>query len=90
MSRKITVLLVALFLVPLQPAVAGWSFFAEVDDVEVFVDLESLVKTQETAKLSVMLSYGLGRTVKTKIFSSIDTTEFHCQKLLMRRLSMKN
>lgn len=79
-----------LLLLAMCPAWAGWSLFAEVDDVEVYVDLESLVKTKETAKLSVMLSYGNGRTIRAKIFSSVDVTEFHCEKLLLRRVSMKN
>lgn len=90
MNRKILPLLTLLLLFPLPPVFAGWTSFAEVDDVEVFVDLESLEKTQNSAKLSVMLSYGSGRTVRTKFFSSVDTVEFHCQKLLLRRLSMKN
>ena len=90
MRWKITVLLSAFLAFPMQPAVAGWTFFAEVDDVEVFVDLESLVKTEATAKLPVMLSYRMGRTVRANFFSSVDNTEFHCQKLLLRRLSMKN
>lgn len=90
MNRKILLLLTVLLLLPLPPVFAGWTSFAEVDDVEVFVDLESLVKTQDRVKLSVMLSYGSGRTVRTKFFSSVDTVEFHCQKLLLRRLSMKN
>lgn len=89
MKRKFLLLALTLLL-PFPPVFAGWSSFAEVDDVEVFVDLESLEKTQDSAKLSVMLSYGSGRTVRTKFFSSVDTVEFHCQKLLLRRLSMKN
>ncbi len=90
MIRKIVVLLTVLLVLPLQPVFAEWSSFAEIDDVEVFVDLGSLEKTQESAKLSVMLSYASGRTLRTKIFSSVDVIEFHCQKLLLRRLSMKN
>jgi hypothetical protein len=81
MNRIILVLLAVLLLTPLQPALASWSFFAEAEDVEIFVDLESLVKTQESAKLSIMLSFSMGRTVGTKIFSTIDVTEYHCQNL---------
>jgi hypothetical protein len=90
MNRIIVVLLTALLLLNLQPVFAGWSAFADVDDVEVFVDFDSLVKTEQSAKLSVMLSYAKGRTIRTKIFSSIDSIEFHCQKLLLRRVSMRN
>lgn len=74
----------------MRSACAGWTLLSEVEDVEVYVDLASLVRTRETAKLPVMLSYRDGRTVQVQFFSSVDVVEFHCEKLLLRRLSMKN
>lgn len=90
LKTKSTFVIFVVLLLAMRSACAGWTFISEVEDVEVYVDQASLVRTRQTAKLPVMLSYRDGRTVHTRFFSSVDVVEFHCEKLLLRRLSMKN
>ena len=68
---------------------AGWVLFEGTDEVEIYVDLSTILKNDQVATLEYLLNFSKPQLSKG-MQSAVDFAEFDCEQKRKRTLSMTN